>query len=270
LQNPLNQKFLQKEKGRLPYSVFKPHASQVTFLKSIFEGRPPIAFFQYPSYVGIKRVADRIRMYTREEVEHLFMSFRISDSAHIYNAVVNSCKAAGFTMLESNNTHLFNLQWTGYIGANDIKHLNKYQKTNHFPGSSQLGRKDLLWRNMSRMRSKFPKDFVITPLSYLIHEEYDAFQSERDRDPNSLWILKPVAASCGRGIKIYNSTQRVSKREGYLAAKYISNPHLLNGLKYDLRVYVLVTSFNPLRIYMYNDGLVRFATEKYSNDPRKL
>ena len=37
-----------------------------------------------------------------------------------------------------------------------------------------------------------------------------------------------------------------------------------------MRVYVLVTSFNPLRIYMYNDGLVRFATEKYSNDPRKL
>ena len=106
--------------------MFKPHASQVTFLKSIFEGRPPVAFFQYPSYVGIRRVADRIRMYTREEVEHLFMSFRISDSAHIYNAVVNSCKAAGFNMLESNNTHLFNLQWTGYIGANDIKHLNKY------------------------------------------------------------------------------------------------------------------------------------------------
>ena len=107
-------------------------------------------------------------------------------------------------------------------------------------------------------------------MSYLIHEEYEAFQAERERDPSSLWILKPVAASCGRGIKIYNSTQRVSKKEGMLAAKYIANPHLLNGLKYDMRVYVLVTSFNPLRIYMYNDGLVRFATEKYSNDPRKL
>lgn len=84
-----------------------------------------MAFFQYPSYVGIKRVADRIRQYSREEVEHLFMSFRISDSTHIYNAVVNSCKAAGFNMLES-NTNLFNVQWTGYIGANDIKNLNKY------------------------------------------------------------------------------------------------------------------------------------------------
>jgi len=65
-------------------------------------------------------------MYTKEEVEHLYMSFRISDSAHIYNAVVNSCKSAGFTMIDSSNTNLFNLQWSGYINANDIKHLNKY------------------------------------------------------------------------------------------------------------------------------------------------
>lgn len=55
-----------------------------------------------------------------------------------------------------------------------------------------------------------------------------------------------------------------------MASKYIANPHLINGLKYDLRMYVLVTNFNPLKVYLYNDGLVRFATEKYSTDPRLL
>ena len=33
---------------------------------------------------------------------------------------------------------------------------------------------------------------------------------------------------------------------------------------------MLVTSFNPLKVYMYSDGLVRFATEKYNNDPNQL
>jgi len=67
-----------------------------------------------------------------------------------------------------------------------------------------------------------------------------------------------------------NSTQRIGKQEAVLASRYLMNPHLINGLKYDLRVYVLVTCFNPLKVYMYNDGLVRFATEKYNLDPRNI
>jgi len=38
------------------------------------------------------------------------------------------------------------------------------------------------------------------------------------------------------------------------------NPHIFNGLKYDLRVYVLVTCYDPFKVYIYNEGLVRFAT----------
>jgi len=43
--NPLNLMFIKREKGRLPYSVFKPHAQETTFLQSIFSGRPTTAFF---------------------------------------------------------------------------------------------------------------------------------------------------------------------------------------------------------------------------------
>jgi len=56
----------------------------------------------------------------------------------------------------------------------------------------------------------------------------------------------------------------VGKKAGYLASKYISKPHLLRGYKYDLRIYVLVTSFEPLRVYIFEDGLVRLATQPYS------
>jgi len=44
-------------------------------------------------------------------------------------------------------------------------------------------------------------------------------------------------------------------------SEYIGNPHLIKGLKYDLRIYVVVTSYDPLKIYVYNEGLCRFATE---------
>ena len=44
---------------------------------------------------------------------------------------------------------------------------------------------------------------------------------------------------------------------------YISNPLTIDRLKFDLRIYVAITSINPLRIYMHEEGLVRFATEHY-------
>jgi hypothetical protein len=50
----------------------------------------------------------------------------------------------------------------------------------------------------------------------------------------------------------------------HVISKYISNPLLVRGYKFDVRIYVLLTSIDPMRVYIYNEGLVRFASEPYS------
>lgn len=50
---------------------------------------------------------------------------------------------------------------------------------------------------------------------------------------------------------------------GFPLRRYLHKPYLISGSKFDLRIYVYVTSYYPLRVYLFSDGLVRFASCKY-------
>lgn len=86
------------------------------------------------------------------------------------------------------------------------------------------------------------------------------------RDKLKQWIVKPAASSQGRGIFVTNNIADIPHKEKqYVVSEYIGNPLLFNGYKFDLRIYVAITSVNPLRIYIYEEGLTRFATCKYKS-----
>ena len=82
--------------------------------------------------------------------------------------------------------------------------------------------------------------------------------------PYNIWIMKPTSKSRGRGIQVVNDISQVMYAEPVVLQKYLKDPMLLKGYKFDMRIYVLVTSFNPLEAFLYKEGFARLATQPFS------
>jgi len=144
--------------------------------------------------------------------------------------------------------------------------MQPHQRINHFPGSTEITRKDRLALNIRRAQDRFGKrEFNFVPDTFILPDMKIDFQ-EASSQRKTLWIVKPCAASQGKGIFISGNPEEVISYQSdstlpCVVSQYVMNPLLINGYKFDLRVYVLVTSFDPLlTLYVYNEGLVRFAT----------
>jgi tubulin polyglutamylase TTLL4 len=53
--------------------------------------------------------------------------------------------------------------------------MNKSQKMNHFPGCWQLGRKDNMWKNLSKQRRTFPDAYNFVPMTYIFPYDFERF-----------------------------------------------------------------------------------------------
>jgi hypothetical protein len=104
------------------------------------------------------------------------------------------------------------------------------------------------------------------PMSWVLPYDYDELRRQFGPGGSSggAFIIKPPASARGQGIRVISDFSQLPKKaKSALVQEYLGSPLLIDGYKFDLRFYVLVTSFDPLRAYLYADGLVRICTEKY-------
>ena len=156
--------------------------------------------------------------------------------------------------------------------------MKDFQRINHWPGMNSIHTKTGLAMVMRRMEKVFPEEFRnIHPQTWSLPEDWADFVTQFDsssssssidtsakRIPRPIYIIKPAASCQGRGIYLIQDINQIQdSRAAQIAQRYIAKPLLVDGLKFDLRIYVCVTSVDPLRIWLFEEGLARFATTPY-------
>ncbi|KAL0039776.1 hypothetical protein WJX77_007669 [Trebouxia sp. C0004] len=166
--------------------------------------------------------------------------------------------------------------------------LEPHQIINHFPNHYELTRKDLMVKNVKRYVKQQKKDVLLEstpefiPVTYILPQDYSLFVEEFRKVPVP-WIMKPIAKAQGRGIFLINKLSQVKKwassnvpaamrqqTENYVVSRYIEDPLLIGGKKFDLRMYVVVLNYKPLQVYMSQLGFARFCNIKYSSEVAEM
>ncbi|XP_052816470.1 probable tubulin polyglutamylase TTLL9 isoform X3 [Mya arenaria] len=178
-----------------------------------------------------------------------------------------------------------------WLHANyDTMFLQEHQKILHFRNHYELTRKNLMVKNLKRLRKQTEREmgkkeaesFDFYPTTYELPSEYHIFVEEFKKNQGIIWIMKPAAKSQGRGIFLFRKLKDITDwkkgeyqpltdpnrevPETYVVQRYIEDPYLIGGRKFDIRVYVLVVSYNPLKVWLYRSGFARFSNSRFSLD----
>lgn len=145
--------------------------------------------------------------------------------------------------------------------------LQPLQRINHFPGVAPIIYKDELAYFLTGAGHT-----GVLPATYSMPGGWDALAAHAAGEPDALWIAKPKRLGASEGIELLSDISQAPRRRDMIVQQYVADPLLFPEYshKHGLRVYVLVTSLDPLVAYVYPNGLVKFAQEAYRRERSDL
>lgn len=131
--------------------------------------------------------------------------------------------------------------------------LRQEQKINHYPGNNDLVIK-------SRMNKANAHLNYILP-SFILPKDSKKLEKFLEDNPKAKLVQKN---KYNRGVYIVEKDEVIYKDSDDFYQQFMDKPFLIDGHAFDFGVFVLITSFDPLRIYRFDgDVLFRFCRERY-------
>lgn len=162
---------------------------------------------------------------------------------------------------------------TGMPPPAQFRRVSPRRKLNHIPGNAALTVKSRLHESLSALRARLVDGFgaahpLVARLDFFPHawampRDYQALQLAALAAPEARWIEKPTNASKGKGVRVLRDVAEATTARDHLVQAYLDRPHTIRGHKYVLRLYVLVSSLTPLRVYLYHQGFAKLASEPW-------
>jgi len=120
---------------------------------------------------------------------------------------------------------------------------------------------------------EFPPDYMLNAVVHIV-KKLDLLTPQASlEDFYNIWILKPGQNARGSGVKCLRDLQEIldsGKMQSRVVQKYVETPLLLptsiGQCKFDIRQWVLVTSFEPLTVYFYNSCYLRLCQQTFTLD----
>jgi tubulin polyglutamylase TTLL5 len=165
---------------------------------------------------------------------------------------------------------------TGMPPRAAFKATSPRQVMNHIPGNAALTVKSRLHTGLKTLRERTRRHFGeahpntkrlnFFPRAYEMPHDYPALVEDAAAHPDKRWILKPTNASKGQGVQVLRDPTTAPLEPNWLVQEYVANPHTIRGHKYVLRLYMLIASIDPLRVYLYDQGFAKLASAPWSPD----
>ncbi|XP_053323810.1 protein polyglycylase TTLL10-like [Spea bombifrons] len=232
---------------------------------------------------------------TRSPLEYLKRqnSFFYIEGGNGANLVKDYCMNKGWTPIQDKTRNDYMLKWcsikrrSNYISFQEGKQLI-YQIPNNWIFTTKIGllrclrdyeiQQSKIWNSKElKMADFYPESYRLDIPS----ERKTFFSLYKD---SQTWICKPTGLNQGRGIfLLQNSTQvndlqrqmRLHKHdrnhvsEASIVQRYIPNPLLLGGRKFDVRSYMIISSTEPYVVF-FRHGYVRLTCEQYDHQSTDL
>lgn len=167
--------------------------------------------------------------------------------------VVNVLQKFGYTRVNLEQGR-WDLLWAHdypFRQLSSLKNLDAHQLVNHFPGCGYLTNK------VDLCTTRLP----FLPRAFRLPGQREEFMEYASAHPDALFVEKHnehrhIHVRAPNEINLYSNDSFVQE--------FIQKPFLVDGHKFDIGVYVVITSINPLRVYIYSgDVLFRYCPVKY-------